>query len=287
MLSSSSSLSNAILAIKSFGDTGWDHPVRYFLSPQQQQHYDNYELVQQIQQSVLGDDHYRTGPSLFHHDDRYSRTTPTIRPKERQQQPIESIQYRVVQILILDRKSSSRDFTRVEDMIRLLHNYLYNHTIISNNSQGKIDPAADQTATSLMTTQFRLNVTYIASFSKYTLYQQAYFMHRADIIYSPHGAQLSNLMYIRPCTVSVEFFPRGYYLQFFQSLVVAALGIPFEAYPTATMNYTDKITDTQIMSQHHSGRNMARSTKTNVLLDFFVRTLPQIMNASIQCRAKY
>ena len=290
--SSSSSSSSALLAVKSFSDTGWDHPCRYFLSPpstfeafddvsqsqqqqqQQQQSYDNYELLQQIQHSVLGDDHFRTGPSSFDHDDHYRR--PNIPPTT-----TTTSEQRIVQILILDRKSSSRDFAHANDVILALQNYLYNYSSSSSNNRN------NWTATVASTTLFRMNVTYIPSFNKYTLYEQAYLMHHTDIIYSPHGAQLSNLMYIRPCTVSVEFFPQAYYMQFFQSLAASAHGISFEGYPSATMNSTDKVTDSQVTARHKELREAARNSRINVGPDFFIQTLPQLMNATIQCRANY
>ena len=63
-----------------------------------------------------------------------------------------------------------------------------------------------------------------------SLHHQALTMHSADIIISPHGAQLTNLALIRPYTVVIEISPRGYNLQFFQSYVVAAGGLSFEGY---------------------------------------------------------
>eukprot|EP00277_Geminigera_cryophila_P006631 CAMPEP_0179415628 /NCGR_PEP_ID=MMETSP0799-20121207/6336_1 /TAXON_ID=46947 /ORGANISM="Geminigera cryophila, Strain CCMP2564" /LENGTH=404 /DNA_ID=CAMNT_0021188385 /DNA_START=140 /DNA_END=1354 /DNA_ORIENTATION=+ len=63
-----------------------------------------------------------------------------------------------------------------------------------------------------------------------SLQNQAHIMHTSDIIISPHGAQLTNLAFIRPCTVVAEIFPRGYYMNFFQPYVLAAGGISFEAY---------------------------------------------------------
>jgi len=63
-----------------------------------------------------------------------------------------------------------------------------------------------------------------------SLQKQAQIIHTSDIIISPHGAQLTNLAFIRPCTVVAENFPQGYYLGFFQSYVLAAGGNSFEAY---------------------------------------------------------
>lgn len=172
----------------------------------------------------------------------------------------------------------------------ILVNYLYNHSTSSSGLSEDIYLDHDEnTTTSVMTTtQFRLNVAYIPSFSTYTLHEQAYFMHHADIIYSPDGAQLSNLLFIRPCTVSVEFFPRAYYLQFFQPLTVGAHGISFEGYPSATINYnTNKITDSLWTAQNYSERKAARNSRIMVSSNFFARTLPQLIKATLQCRANY
>lgn len=299
VLSSNTKPSNALLAIKAFADTGWDTPNRYFLSsdatfkkntsdalqtnkePTATGYcYESYELIQQIQQSVLGMDQYHARPSLFDHDDQYGSTSTTMK------MTTSSNHDRILQVLILDRKSSSRDFEHVNDTIRVLHNYRFNHSGIF--AKGSIDRGSSKgKATTRTTTLFRLNVTYIPSFNGYTLYEQAYIMHHADIIYSPHGAQLSNLIYIRPCTVIVEFFPRAYYVQFFQPLAVSAKGISYEAYPTATMHFTDKVTDSLLTSQNYEVQKVVRGVRINVQSNFFLRTLPQLLDATIQCRSNY
>jgi hypothetical protein len=71
--------------------------------------------------------------------------------------------------------------------------------------------------------------------------QQALEMHQSDIIISPHGAQLTNLAFIRPCTAVLELFPKGYYLGYFQPYVVNAGGVSFEGYPFDR----DRLADTQ------------------------------------------
>lgn len=64
-----------------------------------------------------------------------------------------------------------------------------------------------------------------------SLQQQADEFHRANIIISPHGAQLTNLAFIRPCTIVLEFFPVQYYVAFFQPYVLSADAIHFDGYP--------------------------------------------------------
>jgi hypothetical protein len=269
MSQSTTSTTSAILASKTFGDSGWDHPVRYFmeLNPNEQKvqvTYDNYELIQQIQYSILGED-YRAGPSALDFDKELS----TILKEKHQSYQAKSIQCIILQVLILDRKTRSREFTNVDKMISFLQNYTVNYKT---------------TRTSLI--QFRLNVTYVPSFMRITLREQAYFMHQADIIYTPHGAQLTNAIFIRPCTVVLEFFPRSYYLQFFQSMVLAAHGIPLEGYPHADTNDTDKVTDTFMTKTNFFLQKQAKNVVINVTEDFLEMTLPQIINVAMKCRKK-
>lgn len=124
-----------------------------------------------------------------------------------------------------------------------------------------------------------INVTYIATFNDMTLREQAYAVHSADIIISPHGAQLCNLVYIRPCTVVVELFPFEYYLQFFQSLVVAAHGVSFEGYPSGT----DKFEDTR-QAVSNGNVNVARKNLIYTSPSAILHALPELLNASEQCR---
>ena len=64
-----------------------------------------------------------------------------------------------------------------------------------------------------------------------SLQNQALEFHNADIIISPHGAQLTNLAFIKPCTTVLELFPIQYYLAFFQPYVLSADGVAYEGYP--------------------------------------------------------
>jgi hypothetical protein len=100
-------------------------------------------------------------------------------------------------------------------------------------------------------------------------------MHRADVIYSGHGAQLSSLIYIRPCTTVVEFFP-AYYVQFFQSLVVPASGLSYEENAnTNSLNGIDRVNETAInilIIETSKGASIINFTP-----DFFLLTFPELM----------
>jgi Glycosyltransferase 61 len=309
-LSSSSSSSIAIYAIKTFMDSGWSSPSRYFLSEStpttnddtvtsqrpptsttktnqinsNPNYYNNYESIQQLQQYVLGNDQYRIGPSSTF-DDVIFKANNNNRRKRKSYTTNASRKQGVVQILILDRKplhveqvkKGYRDFAHINDTIQTLQNYVYTHNFTNQDSR---------TMTRKTVQTYRMNVTYVPTFTGCTLYEQALYMHRADIIYSPHGAQLSNVLYIRPCTVLVEFFPWAYYLQFFQSLVVNARGISYEAYGTGItlLNGTNRVTETMM---HGRIRSQLKGVSINVSSEFYTSTFPQLIHATIQCRMDY
>jgi Glycosyltransferase 61 len=209
----------SILAERTFKDSRWDGPVRWFM---------NYtEDVEQLQMAVLGSD-FRAGPSsLIPH----------------------------INILILDRKKASRDWAFASDATKLLGLEL-----------GKL-----------------VKVTHLKSFNGMSLHAQARAMHSADIIVSPHGAQLSNLAYIRPCTVVVELFPRGYYLQFFQSLVISAGGLSYEGYPTGG----DRYEDTLPALVNATVRGRARSASIPASPSSLIDALPELLHAASQCRSQF
>lgn len=53
--------------------------------------------------------------------------------------------------------------------------------------------------------------------------QQVEFFHNTDIVISPHGAQLTGIVFLPNCGAVLEVFPSGYYLpQFFGSLALAS-----------------------------------------------------------------
>eukprot|EP00316_Scyphosphaera_apsteinii_P022907 CAMPEP_0119301942 /NCGR_PEP_ID=MMETSP1333-20130426/3634_1 /TAXON_ID=418940 /ORGANISM="Scyphosphaera apsteinii, Strain RCC1455" /LENGTH=1179 /DNA_ID=CAMNT_0007304155 /DNA_START=97 /DNA_END=3637 /DNA_ORIENTATION=- len=75
-----------------------------------------------------------------------------------------------------------------------------------------------------------VDVRLIPSFQGFSLKEQALAMHTANVIISPHGAQLTNTVFIRPCTVVLELFPRHYYYPKNGLLVMEAGGIAYDGY---------------------------------------------------------
>ena len=108
---------------------------------------------------------------------------------------------KIIQVLLLNR-ARSRHIVHGKEIVNGLQNSVLGHLI---------------------------NVTYVPDM-KGSLFDQALIMHTADIIISPHGAQLTNLPFIKPCTVTAEIFPKGYFLVFYEHYVLAAGGFAFAGY---------------------------------------------------------
>lgn len=111
------------------------------------------------------------------------------------------------------------------------------------------------------------------------LFDQAEEFHKADIIISPHGAQLANLAFIRPCTVVLELFQKGYYLGYFQPLVLSAGGISFNGYPSdrSAVVDTSDITDVE-------KRAMIRSWPISASPASIVRAFPKLVAQNLSCK---
>ena len=73
-------------------------------------------------------------------------------------------------------------------------------------------------------------IKHIPDFKYYSFHAQAKVMHSADIIISSHGAQLTNLAFVKKCTAVVELFPKNYYLYYYQLLTLISGGMHFEGY---------------------------------------------------------
>jgi hypothetical protein len=113
-----------------------------------------------------------------------------------------------------------------------------------------------------------------------TLLKQARLFHSADIIISSHGAQLTNLAFIRPCTVVVEIFPYAYYMGFFQTLVLAAEGIAFDANP---FDSSPRV-DTQ---RNSNEKHMRRSVGLQASPASVVHAFPRLLLELMTCRRNW
>lgn len=114
-----------------------------------------------------------------------------------------------------------------------------------------------------------------------TLHEQAMEMHNADIIISPHGAQLTNLAFICPCTAVLELFPRNYYLGYFQPLVLSAGGIAFDGYPWDRSRLVD--TSAEFISDKKT-RQWLRKSPIYASPESILRVLPNVISHILSCR---
>jgi len=112
---------------------------------------------------------------------------------------------------------------------------------------------------------------------------QASEFHSADIVISSHGAQLTNLAFIRPCTAVVELFPYAYYLGFFQPLVLAADGISYDGYPFDA----SPLVDTQNTYRNGKERGARRGVSLKASPESIVYAFPRILLEMITCRENW
>ena len=124
----------------------------------------------------------------------------------------------------------------------------------------------------------------IPSFTGYSFEQQALEIHKADVIISPHGAQLTNIFFARPCTTMLELFPRGFYYPKKGPLLMEAGGIAFDGYhfdgsPVAETPPFDIHKDE---SKHL--RIKLRDTPIYASPTSILYSLPDILQAAVNCR---
>jgi hypothetical protein len=55
--------------------------------------------------------------------------------------------------------------------------------------------------------------------------EQIRFMSEVDILISPHGAQLSSLFFMKPCSSVLELYPPGLYIPFFYGTLASAANV--------------------------------------------------------------
>ena len=131
----------------------------------------------------------------------------------------------------------------------------------------------------------KLRITPIVSlvhFVKQTIKEHATWMHTQDLIISPHGAGLTNAVFIRPCTAVLELFPKHYFIPgYYQTLIAAVHGVPFLAYPG--IHPDDELSS----NVEHNARKIARSHNFNfstaTLKAFFQTALPQMIERRAYC----
>lgn len=113
---------------------------------------------------------------------------------------------------------------------------------------------------------------------------QAEWIHKQDIILSPHGQQLVNLIWARRCVGVMELFPQGYYIPgFFGAMASVVGGVAVAGYPEGR-NPAD---DTRPALSDGHVRGKARSTPIRVHSESVVRFLNQLVAQQKQCASQY
>jgi capsular polysaccharide biosynthesis protein len=69
----------------------------------------------------------------------------------------------------------------------------------------------------------------IVYFENATFTEQIQFFNNIDIVLSPHGAQLTSMVFVPSCGGVLEFFPRGYFLPFYFGSLARAAGLRYTA----------------------------------------------------------
>lgn len=120
------------------------------------------------------------------------------------------------------------------------------------------------------------------TFDGVSLLEQARWIRDQDIIITPHGAQNSNFVFARRCTVILELYPRHYYIPgFFLPLARAAGAITFAGYP----NWSP-LDDLRAALQGHGVIGKARDSTVDVTASELQASLPTLIERSLRCRTR-
>jgi hypothetical protein len=116
-------------------------------------------------------------------------------------------------------------------------------------------------------------------------------MHNHDIIVSPHGAQLTNGVFVRPCTAVLELFARRYYYPKKGPLIMEAGGIAYDGYHFDG----SPVSETPAFTKAGGLEGKRAADKRKKLRTVSIRTspgsilwaLPEILHEVISCRKKW
>ena len=141
---------------------------------------------------------------------------------------------------------------------------------------------AEETATQIRSVWGDLVEVKVLPNPEGSLKNQALEFHRADVVISPHGAQLANLAFIRPCTTVLELFPIQYYLSFFQPYVLITGGLSYDGYPFGRSPLYDSKDNTTptVRGKLRAGPLLASSQS-------ILRAFPRLVLATLYCRDDY
>jgi len=134
-----------------------------------------------------------------------------------------------------------------------------------------------------------LDVEYVPGYNDYSFEEQAKHMHSTDVIISPHGAQLTNTVFIRPCTVVLELLPSKFYHPKKTALVMEAGGVGYYGYshggsPIAETCEQDPDTGKCLYDSWSKWRDIRYLWASP---ESIVYALPDLIQAGLDCRAQW
>lgn len=121
-------------------------------------------------------------------------------------------------------------------------------------------------------------------FDGLTFRQQAAWIFRQDIVISPHGAQLANIIFARRCTVLLELFPKNYYMPgWFSQLAVNAGAVCFEGYPNLHPVQDMNRSVANIRVNIHGLMHRAQYSSIEVGTDEIIQIISTMLDARLKC----
>ena len=129
---------------------------------------------------------------------------------------------------------------------------------------------------------------YVRNYDKLSFAEQARHFHSADLVLSPHGAQLTNAVYARPCTVVLELMPQGFYHPKKLPLLMEAGGVGFYGYRYDGSPIAETRADSMTGKSMTGNWGPVRDVPTiNASVDSILFAMPDLLHAGITCRRQW
>lgn len=131
----------------------------------------------------------------------------------------------------------------------------------------------------------------VTSFEGLTFLEQAAWMYKHDIILMAHGAAVTNTIFMRPCSVLVQFYSNHYYpLGFYEPMISAVGVVPITWYPNKNMTADPMPQDAAALQEHalhgktYAARKRLRALPVVLTKDVLHTTLDIAVQSNLHCR---